>query len=206
MPVTIEWVVTADSQPTITWRRALALQAGTPVTIDTVMVMPSSARSIIARVRSSEGIIASTQIDAQVAVGQLNVIVADQTTLAATFTAAASKDGSTPVVRTIRAAALPTNIIALQGVNTILISDTSVLTDAQLRTLRLWCELGGRLVIAGPAGAMLGPIAPFVIDPTLPAVTTLGSAAAPALPSTVRIPAVRALPDATQVHAGSPLL
>ena len=206
MPVTIEWVVTADSQPTITWQRALALQAGTPVTIDTVMVMPSSARSIIARVRSSEGIIASTQIDAQVAVGQLNVIVADQTTLATTFTSTVSVDGSTPVVRTIRADALPTNIIALQGVNTILISDSIVLTDAQLRTLRLWCELGGRLVIAGPAGALLSPIAPFVIDPTLPAVTTLGSAAAPALPSTVRIPAVRALPDATQVHAGSPLL
>jgi len=94
MPVTIEWVVTADSQPTITWQRALALQAGTPVTIDTVMVMPSSARSIIARVRSSEGIIASTQIDAQVAVGQLNVIVTDQTTLATTFTSTVSVDGS----------------------------------------------------------------------------------------------------------------
>lgn len=206
MPVTIEWVVTADAQPTITWQRALALQAGTPVTIDTVMVMPSSARSIIARVRSTEGIIASTQIDAQVAAGQLNVIVADQTTLATTFTSATSKDGSIPVVRTIRADTLPTNIIALQGVNTLIVSDIGALNDAQVRTLRLWCELGGRLVIAGPAGDMLGAIAPFVIDPSLPAVTTLGSAAAPALPGTVRIPAVRAHPDATQVHAGSPLL
>lgn len=206
MPVTIEWVVTADAQPTITWQRALALKAGTPITIDTVMVMSSSARSIIARVRSTEGIIASTQIDAQVAAGQLNVIVADQTTLATTFTSAVSQDGSTPIVRTIRADALPTNIIALQGVNTLLVSDIGALNDAQVRSLRLWCELGGRLVIAGPAGDMLGAIAPFVIDPSLPAVTTLGSAAAPALPSTVRIPAVRAHPDATQVHAGSPLL
>ena len=37
MPVTIEWVVTADAQPTITWRRAVDLTPGTPLIIDTAL-------------------------------------------------------------------------------------------------------------------------------------------------------------------------
>ena len=206
MPVTIEWVVTADAQPTITWRRAVDLTPGTPLIIDTALVMPSYARSIIARVRSSEGIIASTQIDAQVAAGQLNVIVADQTTLADVFTKTVKEDGTTPVVRLIPATNVPRTVVALQGVNTLLIGDAQSLDDAQLRAIRLWCELGGRLVVAGPARGVLTDIAPFVVDSSKPDITTLGSSEAPALPAGLSIPAVRPAADATQVHPGSPLL
>ncbi len=206
MPATIEWVVTADAQPTITWRRAVDLTPGTPLVIDTALIMPSYARSIIARVRSSEGIIASTQIDAQVAAGQLTVIVADKTSLADAFTKTATKDGSTPVVRVVPASAIPRTVVALQGVNTLLIADVQTLDDAQLRAIRLWCELGGRLVVAGPATGILADIAPFFVDSSKPAITTLGSAEAPALPIGLSIPAVQPAADATQVHPGSSLL
>ena len=206
MPVTIEWVVTADARPVITWQRTLTLTPHTPHVIDTVLIMPSYARSIIARVRSSEGIIASTQIDAQVAAGQLNVIVADQTTLATAFTNTVKEDGTTPVVRVVPSSAIQRTVVALQGVNTLLISDGTALDDAQLRAVRLWCELGGRLVVAGPATGVLADIAPFTIDTGKPPITTLGSSEAPALPMGLNIPAVIPAADATQVHPGSPLL
>lgn len=200
-PVRVEWVVTADAQPTITWQRDLVVDPAQPTVVDTVMVLPSYARSIIVRVRADGDIVASTQIDAQVAAGVVNLVVADQTTLADAFTNTIKEDGSGGVVRVIPAAALPSTVTALQGVNTILIADTSQLTPAQLAALRVWVGVGGRLAFSGVAPAPFADIAPFSLTSGSNSTTLT-----PALPRAVTIPAVAPHPDAVSMHSDTPLL
>lgn len=199
--VRVEWVVTADSQPTITWQRDLRIDPATPTSIDTVMVLPSYARSIIARVRADGSVIASTQIDAQVAPGPINLVVADTTTVGTAFRNTTKEDGLTGVVRVIPPAHLPSAVTALQGVNTILIGDTAQLSPAQFSALRLWVGLGGRLAISGAAPAALADIAAFV-----PGTAPVQTGAAPTLPSGVRPLAVDPHPAASAMHSDTTLL
>lgn len=80
--VTIEWVVSDDNGTAVAWQKILNLPAQSRKSIDATFVLPGYSRSIVARVRDSDGrIVASTMVDAQPVFDSLHVVVSTNTNL-----------------------------------------------------------------------------------------------------------------------------
>ena len=61
--VVVEWVVTNDTGSHVTWQRTIELPAQSSKQLTFNSVIPGYARSIVARVRADNQIIASTALD-----------------------------------------------------------------------------------------------------------------------------------------------
>jgi hypothetical protein len=135
--VVVEWVVTNDTGSHVTWQRDIALPAQSSKQVTFGSVIPGYARSIMARVRADDQIIASTMINAEAAGSPLNVVVSTDASLLATLASTAFPDGSTPLIRIIPPDQLPSDVTSLQGIFTLFIDDPQILTPAQTNAIIL---------------------------------------------------------------------
>lgn len=162
--VRLEWAVTADRGTNVTWYHDITLPARSRKQVSFTTIMPGYARSIVARVRDSQGILSSTIINAEPANDLLNVVVADDANLLADLDQMTTPAGIVPVVRTISPQAFPSDIAALHGVYTLFVADPSQLSPAQSATIRAWIPLGGRVVFGGALVPAWQDLAALTID------------------------------------------
>lgn len=208
--VTVEWVVTDDNGTAVAWKKDLNLPAQSRKTIDMTVVLPGYSRSIVARVRDSDGsIVASTMVDAQPVFDSLHVVVSTNINLLRGLSQPDPNVSVVPEVRHITVDLLPRHVTALQGVTTLFIDDPSQLSVPQAEAVRTWMTLGGTLVVAG---TLTGPLADVaLISPQASmldanALTLPPQAPAP-WPTAVSVPVATVRdPDATLVFADVPLL
>jgi len=208
--VTIEWVVSDDNGTAVAWQKNLNLPAQSRKSIDATFVLPGYSRSIVARVRDSDGrIVASTMVDAQPVFDSLHVVVSTNTNLLRALSQPDASVSVVPEVRHITADLLPSQVTALQGVTTLFIDDVSQLSATQADAVRTWMTLGGTLVVAGTLTGPLADVALITPQATMldaGALTLPRQAPAP-WPAAVSVPAVTVRdPDATLVIADVPVL
>ena len=204
--VVVEWVITNDTGSHVTWQRAVTLPAQSSKQLTFGSVIPGYARSIVARVRTDDQIIASTMINAEAAGSPLNVVVATDTNLLATLASTAFPDGSTPLIRIIPPEQLPSEVTSLQGIFTLFIDDPQILTPAQTNAVILWMNLGGRVVLAGNASGEWASLAAIQIDPSQPMAATMAANMPKSWPKNLQLPAITPHPDAVAVSERAPLL
>jgi hypothetical protein len=196
--VVVEWVVTNDTGNHVTWQRAIELPAQSSKQLTFGSVIPGYARSIMARVRADDQVIASTMINAEAAGSPLNVVVASDTNLLASLGSTPLPDGSTPLVRGITPAQFPSEVTSLQGIFTLFIDDPSLLSPAQTKAIILWLNLGGRVVLAGNATGEWATRAAVQVDTNQSLSPTLAANLPKSWPKTLQLPAITPHPDATR--------
>lgn len=208
--VTIEWVVSDDNGTTVAWQKDLNLPAQSRKFVNATFVLPGYSRSIVARVRDSDGrIVASTMVDAQPVFDSLHVVVSSNTNLLRALSQPDPSISMVPEVRHITVDLLPSQVTAFHGVTTLFIDDPSQLSVAQADAVRTWMTLGGTLVVAGTLTGPLADMALVTPQATMlaPDALTLPPQAPAPWPVAVSVPAVTLRnPDATQVIANVPLL
>jgi hypothetical protein len=204
--VIVEWVITNDTGSHVTWQRTIALPAQSSKQLTFHSVIPGYARSIVARVRADNQIIASTMINAEAAGSPLNVMVASDLNLLASLASTALPDGSTPLLRIISPEQLPSDVRSLQGIFTLFIDDPSLISPAQTNAIILWINLGGRVVIAGNAPGEWAALAAIQIDTSKPISAALLAETPKSWPKNIQLPAITPHPDAVALSERAPLL
>jgi len=204
--VVVEWVVTNDTGSHVTWQRAIELPAQSSKQLTFGSVIPGYARSIMARVRADDQVIASTMINAEAAGSPINVVVARDTNLLANLGRTSLPDGSTPLIRGITPAQFPSEVTSLQGIFTLFIDDPSLFSPTQTKAIILWMNLGGRVVLAGNATGEWARFAAIKIDPTQHISPVLAANLPKSWPKTLQLPAITPHPDAIAVADRNPLL
>ncbi len=204
--VVVEWVVTNDTGSHVTWQRAIELPAQSSKQLVFNSVIPGYARSIMARVRADNQVIASTMINAEAAGSPLNVVVASDMNLLASLGSTPLPDGSTPLVRGITPEQFPSEVTSLQGIFTLFIDDPSLLSPAQTKAIILWLNLGGRVVLAGNTTGEWATRAAVQIDTTQPISPVFAANLPNSWPKTLQLPAITPHTDAIAVSERNPLL
>ncbi|RLT22996.1 MAG: hypothetical protein DWI30_04645 [Chloroflexi bacterium] len=204
--VVVEWVITNDTGSHVTWQRAITLAAQSSKQLTFNSVIPGYARSIMARVRADNQIIASTMINAEAAGSPLNVVVASDMNLLANLSSTPLPDGSTPLIRIITPDQFPSDVSSLQGIYTLFIDDPSLISPVQTKAIILWMNLGGRVVLAGNATGEWEPLAPIQIDTNKPLSAELLADMPKSWPKNIQLPAITPQPDAVALSERAPLL
>jgi hypothetical protein len=204
--VVIDWLVNDDNGNRIMWEREISLPAQTTKTIHTNLVLSGFARSIVARVKVDDRILASTLIDAQSVQGALNVVVSDDANLLKGLSDVGLVDGSSAIVAVIPPNQLPDTAIGLQGVYNLFVENPGQLTDAQHTAIQLWMELGGRLIVADNLSGPLSQNSTLTLDYNTPHTPQLPADAPAQLPREVVVPSVTTDSSMREVHPGSSLL
>ena len=204
--VVVEWVVTNDTGSHVTWQRTIELPAQSSKQLTFNSVIPGYARSIVARVRADNQIIASTMINAEAAGSPLNVVVASDPNLLASLGSTSLPDGSTPLVRGITPAQFPSEVTSLQGIFTLFIDDPSLFSSTQTKAIILWLNLGGRVVLAGNAPGEWAALAAIQIDTNKPLSAELAADTPKSWPKNIQLPAITPHSDAVALSERAPLL
>jgi hypothetical protein len=204
--VVIDWLINDDLGNRIMWEREMSLPAQTTKTIHTNLVLSGFARSIVARVKVDDRILASTLIDAQSVQGALNVVVSDDANLLKGLSDVGLFDGSSAIVAVIPPNQLPDTAVGLQGVYNLFIENPGQLTDAQHTAIQLWMELGGRLIVADNLSGPLSQNSTLTLDYNTPHTPQLPADAPAQLPREVVVPSVTTDTSMRELHPGSNLL
>lgn len=204
--VVIDWLVSDDLGNRIMWEREISLPAQTTKTIHTNLVLSGFARSIVARVKVDDRILASTLINAQPVQGLLNVVVSDDANLLKGLGDVVLFDGSSAVVAVIPPDQLPDTAVGLQGIYNLFVENPSQLSDAQHTAIQLWMELGGRLIVADTITGPLSQNSSLTLDYNTPFTPQLPADAPAQLPREVVVPSVTTSTSMREVHPGSNLL
>lgn len=203
--VTIDWLVSDDLGNRIMWEREISLPAQTTKTIHTNLVLSGFARSIVARVKVDDRILASTLINAQAVQGLLNVVVSDDANLLKGLGDVVLFDGSSAVVAVTPPNQIPDTAVGLQGVYNLFVENLSQLSDAQHNAIQLWMELGGRLIVADTLAGTLSQNSTLLLDYNTPFTPQLPADAPAQLPRETVIPSATTT-SMREVHPGSNLL
>lgn len=204
--VVVEWVISNDTGSHVTWQQAIALPAQSSKQLNFNSVMPGYARSIMARVRADDQIIASTMINAEAAGNLLNVVVANDANLLASLGNTPLPDASTPLIRIVPPEQLPNDVTSLQGIFTLFIDDPSLLTPAQTKAIILWLTLGGRAVVAGNVTGEWATLAAVSVDVSQALSADLVDMTPKSWPQNIQLPAINPHPDAVALDERMPLL
>lgn len=203
--VIIDWLVSDDLGNRIMWEREISLPAQTTKTIHTNLVLSGFARSIVARVKVDDRILASTLINAQAVQGLLNVVVSDDANLLKGLGDVVLFDGSSAVVAVVPPNQLPDTAVGLQGVYNLFVENPAQLSDSQHTAIQLWTELGGRLIVADTLAGILSQNSTLTLDYNTPFTPQLPADAPAQLPREVVVPSVTTT-TMREVHPGSNLL
>lgn len=203
--VVIDWLVNDDLGKRIMWEREISLPAQTTKELHTNLVIPGFARSIVARVKVDDTILASTLIDAQSVPSSLNVVVSDDANLLKGLSDVVLFDGTSPVFAVVSPNHLPDNAIGLQGITNLFVDDLGQLSQAQHDAIQLWMDLGGNLVVADNLSGTLSQNSTLSLNYSTPHTPQLPADAPAQLPREIVVPSVSTT-SMREVHPGSNLL
>lgn len=203
--VVIDWLVNDDLGKRIMWEREMSLPAQTTKEIHTNLVIPGFARSIVARVKVDDTILASTLIDAQSVPSSLNVVVSDDANLLKGLSDIVLFDGTSPVFAVVSPNHLPDNAVGLQGITNLFVDDLGQLSQAQHDAIQLWMDLGGNLVVADNISGTLSQNSTLSLNYSTPHTPQLPADAPAQLPRELVVPSVSTT-SMREVHPGSNLL
>lgn len=204
--VVVDWLINDDLGNRIMWEREISLPAQTTKELHANLVIPGFARSIVARVKVDDTILASTLIDAQSVQSTLNVVVSDDANLLKGLGDIVLFDGMSPVVAVIPSNHLPDTAVGLQGVTNLFIDDLGQLSPAHHDAVQLWMELGGNLIVADNLSGTLSQNSTLSLDYGTPYTPQLTADAPAQLPREIVVPTVANTTSMREVHPGSNLL